>query len=382
VIAVRQLASRAVASPRPRIRDFDWPLLAAVLAAIAFGTAMIYSATFQSPVPDAWDDLVVKQLTFAALGLVLLALLSATEYRVLVTFWTWVYGGTVLTLIVLRLVGHTVHGSQRWFTTGIGDVQPSEFAKIALIVCLAAYFERYDIRRLRHVTGSLLLTALPMLLVARQPDLSSALILGAIWLGMAIAAGLRGIHLSVLALLGTPVVTFVLRAGLLEAYHLQRIMIWLDPSVDPIGKGFQHIQTLIAVGNGGLSGTGYAGGPQTQGGWLPLLYTDNIYALVAEELGFVGGVLLLGLFSVIVWRLLRIAGQAQDRAGSLVAIGVATYVLVQVLVNIGVVLQLLPVTGVSLPFVSYGGSSLVALMAAIGLAQSVLVQRKPIEFRA
>jgi cell division protein FtsW (lipid II flippase) len=154
----------------------------------------------------------------------------------------------------------------------------------------------------------------------------------------------------------------------------------LDPSAEPLSGGFQHIQTLIAVGNGGLTGTGFAGGPQTQGGWLPLLYTDNIFALVAEELGFVGGTALLALLAVIVWRVLRAAGQAQDKAGMLIAVGVAGYLLVQVVVNVGVVLQLLPVTGVSLPFISYGGSSLVALLAAIGLVQSVLLKRKSLGF--
>jgi rod shape determining protein RodA len=205
--------------------------------------------------------------------------------------------------------------------------------------------------------------------------------LAAIWLGMALAAGLRALHLSVLALLVSPTVLAVFQLGLLKGYQLDRITAWLDPSFDPQFRGFQNIQTLIAVGNGGLTGTGYASGFQTQGGWLPLLYTDNIFALLAEELGFVGGATLLALLGFVVWRVLRAASVAQDRPGALIAVGVASYLLVQVFVNVGVVLQLLPVTGLSLPFISYGGSSLLALMIAVGLVQSVLLRRRPLEFR-
>jgi len=381
VTGFRQIAWRTIVLPGGFVRDYDWPLLAAVLAAIACGTAMIYSATLRSPVSNAWDDLVVKQLVFTLVGLAALALLSVTEYRVLLAFWVWIYAGTLAALAGVLLAGRTAHGSQRWFAAGVVDIQPSEFAKVAVILCLAAYFERFDIRQMRHVLGSLALVALPILLVARQPNLSTAIILGTIWLGMVVAAGLRPLHFSLLALLGTPLVTFALRAGLLWEHQLERITIWLDPAVDPLGSGFQHIQTLIAVGNGRLAGTGFASGPQTQGGWLPLLFTDNIFALIAEELGFVRSVAILALLAFIVWRIMRAAGRSQDRTGALIVIGVFTYVMVQVFINVGVVLQLLPVTGVSLPFISYGGSSLVALLAAIGLVQSVHARRKNLEFR-
>jgi rod shape determining protein RodA len=380
MIAFRKFALSTYAIPGRRLRAFDWTLFAAVLTAIAFGTAMIYSATLQSPVPNAWDDLVVKQLVFTLLGLGVMFALSVTEYRVLLTFWKWIYVGTILALFILRFLGRTAHGSQRWFTTGIADVQPSEFAKVALIIVLAAYFERYDVRNAKYLIGSLALIAVPVVMAAQQPNLSSALILTAIWLAIAIAAGLRALHFSILALLGTPALAFAIRSGLLEEYQLRRISLWLNPAAEPLHGGFQHIQTLIAVGNGGLRGTGFAGGPQTQGGWLPLLYTDNIYALIAEELGFLGGVAVLALLTAVVWRILRTSARAQEKSGALIAVGVAAYLVVQAAVNIGVVLQLLPVTGVSLPFISYGGSSLVALFAAIGLVQSVNLRRKSLEF--
>jgi rod shape determining protein RodA len=284
-------------------------------------------------------------------------------------------------LLALPLFGTYLGGSQRWFSAGSIVLQPSELAKVGLIICLAAYFERYDVRNLRTVLGSIALVGVPIVLVVQQPDLSTAIMLGAVWLGILFAAGIRPLHFSALALAVTPLALFVLAAGVIKPYQLMRITALVDPTVAPLDQGYQNIQTLLAVGNGGLTGTGFASGLQSQGGWLPLVYTDNIYALVAEELGFVGGVAVLALLAFIVWRVLRAAGLAQDRAGSLIAVGVASYLLAQTFVNVGVVLQLIPVTGLSLPFVSYGGSSLVALMAAIGLVQSVVSRRKPLEFR-
>jgi rod shape determining protein RodA len=363
--------------PWRRVRAFDWMLLAAVLAAVAFGTAMIFSATRRSPVTNAWDDLVVKQLAFLAVGLAVLVLVSITDYHLLLALWRWLYGAMLAALVVVYVVGHTAFGSTRWLQAGLFNIQPSEFAKLALVVCLAAYLETHDIRRPRHVLASLALAALPIVLVLLEPNLSTALLLGAIWLGMVITAGLRLLHFSCLALIGAPALYLVLKLGLLHDYWLTRLSAWLDPLSDPRASGFQNIQTLIAVGNGGLSGIGYARGMQAQGGWLPLMYTDNIFALVAEELGFLGGVAALGLIGLVLWRVLRAALQAPDRAGTLIAAGIGTYLLVQTFVNVAVVLQLLPVTGLSLPFISYGGSSLVALLAAIGLVQSVRVHRKP-----
>jgi cell division protein FtsW (lipid II flippase) len=183
-----------------------------------------------------------------------------------------------------------------------------------------------------------------------------------------------------LAVLGAPLVYGVLHFGLIQEYMLDRVAVWLDPMTDPLDLGFQNIQTLIAVANGGLVGSGFASGPLAKGGWLVVLHTDNIFALIAEELGFLGATFSLALLVFIVGRCFRAAGLAQDPAGRLIAGGVGLYVLVQTAINAGVVLQLLPVTGVSLPFISYGGSSLVALLVALGLVQSVLVRRKPLEF--
>jgi rod shape determining protein RodA len=217
-------------------------------------------------------------------------------------------------------------------------------------------------------------------LVLSQPNLSTAVLLGVIWLGMAFAAGMRVAHLSLAALAAIPLAAAVLRSGFIESYMVTRVAAWLHPTADPLGYGYQNIQTLIAVANGGLLGTGFARGPLAQGGYLPVQHTDNIFTLIAEELGFVGGVAVIVLLMFIVLRVLRAGALAQDRAGWLICAGIATYVLAQAAVNIAVVLQLAPVTGVSLPFVSYGGSSLLTLLVAVGMAQSVLIRRKPLEF--
>ncbi|MFN2114300.1 MAG: FtsW/RodA/SpoVE family cell cycle protein [Anaerolineae bacterium] len=365
-----------------RLGAYDWVMILGVAAVVAIGIAMLYSATLRGgQTVRAWDDLVLKQSVFALIGALVLGLAAITEYRVVLALWKWIYLGTIALLLALPLFGTLLGGSQRWFSAGLVLLQPSELAKVALIVCLAAYFEGHDAREWKTIMGSAVLVGVPMVLVMQQPDLSTAVMLGAIWVGMLFASGVRPLHLSLLALAAAPLAMIVLAAGVIKPYQLMRITALLDPDVAPLREGYQNIQTLLAVGNGGLTGTGYAGGLQSQGGWLPLVYTDNIYALVAEELGYIGGVALLGLLALVVWRVLRAAGLAQDKAGYLIAVGVASYLLAQTFVNVGVVLQLIPVTGLALPFVSYGGSSLVSLMAAIGLVQSVIARRRPLEFR-
>jgi rod shape determining protein RodA len=368
------------ALPWRRLRTFDWPLLAASIAATILGLLMIYSATQRNPAASAWEDLVVKQAAFAILGLVALALLAATDYRVLLAFGFWIYVATVGALAAVLLLGKVSLGSVRWFSAGFADLQPSEFAKVAVVVFLAAYFERFDIERWRYVIGSLLLVGFAALLILSQPNLSTAVLLGVVWLGVAFAAGIKPLHAAIITLASIPMGVAVLQSHFIEDYMVTRVAAWLDPLRDPLGYGFQNIQTLIAVASGGALGSGYASGPLAKGGWLVVLHTDNIFALIAEELGFVGAAAVIVLLTFIVLRIFRAAGQAQDRAGTLICVGVGTYILAQAAVNVGVVLQLLPVTGVSLPFVSYGGSSLLALFVGIGLVESVLVRRRPLEF--
>ena len=230
------------------------------------------------------------------------------------------------------------------------------------------------------VFGAIALIAVPVALILKQPNLSTAIVLCGIWLGMTFAAGVRPLHVGLMALAAGPALYAALALGIVKTYQLYRVVILFFPDFDPSDLGYQNRQTLIAVGNGGWTGIGFANGSQSQGGWLPLLHSDNIYALVAEELGWIGGLVVLLLLGFIILRILRTAGTALDRTGALVCTGVATYLFAQALIHIGVVLHVVPPTGLSLPFISYGGSSLLTAMVALGLVQSVRLCRRPLEF--
>lgn len=363
------------------LRSFDWVMTAAVIAAALFGVAMVYSATLRGGAADAWwEDYVYKQLAFVGAGLVLYALVSASDYRTLAAFAAPLYGVFVAALVLVLAVGVTVLGARRGFQIGVLTIQPGEMMKVVMIVALAAYYSRFDVREPRALLGAIALIAVPVGLILKQPNLSTAIVLCCIWLGVTFAAGIRPLHVGLLALAAGPALYGALALGVVKTYQLYRVVILFFPDFDPSDLGYQNRQTLIAVGNGGWTGIGFAHGSQSQGGWLPLLHSDNIYALVAEELGMIGGVVVLVLLGFIVLRILRTAGTALDRTGALICTGVATYLFAQALIHVGVVLHVVPPTGLSLPFVSYGGSSLLTAMVALGLVQSVRMCRRPLEF--
>lgn len=363
------------------LRSFDWAMTAALVAAVLFGVAMVYSATLRGGAATVWwEDYVYKQLAFAAAGLVLYALVSASDYRTLAAFAGPLYGLFVASLVVVLAVGVTVLGARRGFQLGVLTIQPGEMMKVVMIVALAAYYSRFDVREPRVLLGAIVLIAVPVGLILKQPNLSTAIVLCFIWLGVTFAAGVRPLHVGLMALAAGPALYAAMALGVVKTYQLYRVVILFFPDFDPSDLGYQNHQTLIAVGNGGWTGIGFANGSQSQGGWLPLLHSDNIYALVAEELGMVGGIVVLLLLGYIVLRILQTAGTALDRTGALICTGVATYLFAQSLIHIGVVLHVVPPTGLSLPFISYGGSSLLTAMVALGLVQSVRMCRRPLEF--
>ncbi|MBK6769177.1 MAG: rod shape-determining protein RodA [Ardenticatenales bacterium] len=357
-----------------KLRTFDWLMTLAVAAAVAFGVAMIYSATLRGGMTSVWwEDYVYKQIVFAALGLVLYGLVSASDYRTLAAFALPLYGVFVAALGLVLVFGVTVLGARRGFQIGILTIQPSELMKVVMIVALSAYYSRYDVRRPRVLLGAIGMIAVPVGLILMQPNLSTAVVLSLIWLGITFAAGARMLHLGLLVLPAGPLIALSFRMGLLYEH-------WLARFADMIVPGYQSRQALIAVGNGGLLGIGYAQGSQSQGGFVPVLHSDAIYALIAEELGVVGSAVAVALLGFIVLRILRSASTALDSTGALICTGVATYLFGQALIHIGVVLQVVPPTGLSLPFMSYGGSSLLTAMVALGLVQSVRMCRRPLEF--
>ncbi len=341
---------------------------------------MINSATLSWQTGEVawWDNLVIRQAVYALFGLVLLVAAAMADYRFWGTIGRVVYVGTVALLALVLAMGQVFGGARGWFNLGVLPAQPSELAKVLLILVLARYMSEHDMRQLRHVLITLGMVAVPAGLIYLQPDLGTALLLVALWTGMVFVAGAHLWHLGLLALSAILAIPVILAQ--LQDYMRERIILFFDPSRDPLGAGYNQTQALIAVGSGGWLGQGYGSGTQSQLQFLRVRHTDYIFSVIAEELGFVGAVLLGLLLLVIIFRILRAASLARDDFGRLLACGVALIVFIQAAVNIAVNVGLTPVTGLTLPFVSYGGSSLVTLLLGIGLVESVVMRQKKLEF--
>lgn len=368
-----------------RLRDFDPLLLLAALGLVALGALLIYSGSLSRfGRPEGFDlsHPVVRQGVFAAVGLALALLITRLDYRFLGAISIGLYLASVALLVFVLVVGETTYGSRRWILIGDVQVQPSEIAKLAVIIALAKYFsdQQESIGRLRVVLASLAIGALPGALVFAEPDLGSAVIFAVIWLGLAVVAGVRWQHLFGVLTVATIAVPFVM-IGLITDYQRERIRLWLEPESDPLGAGFNILQAQTSIGSGGLFGKGLTEGAQTQLDYLRTETTDFVFSVLGEELGFVGALVLFGLFVLLLWRTLRVAEVSRDLFGRLLAAGVAIFVLLQTFINVAVNIGLLPVTGIPLPFVSQGGSSLITLFIALGILQSILLRHRRPTFR-
>ncbi len=355
-------------------RSFDWILLGAVILLIVYGIAMISSATRGTQdLADYWR----RQALFAGSGLIILLVVAAFDYRFYENLHRPLYILTIVLLIVVFVVGGITQGVQRWI--GARAIQPSELAKIVVIIGLAKLLADRDgeMGQLRHVLLSLGYILIPVILIYLQPDLSTALMLGLIWLAMVLMAGVRVLHLGVLALAGvvaSPVVWLTL-----QDYMRQRILLFIDPQANP--DAYYNVQqALISIGSGGWLGKGFGNGTQSQLHFLRVRHTDFIFSVIGEELGLLGAIVLFALFTILLWRILRVAAIAQDPFGRLICVGVAIIIFLQTAVNIGVNLGVLPVTGLPLPFVSYGGSSLWTFLISLGLVESVAMRHKKLDF--
>jgi len=355
-------------------RNFDWVLLVAVVLLLIYGVAMISSATQGTQdLAHLWQ----RQTLFAASGLALLFLVAAFDYRFFETLHRPLYALAVILLLAVFVIGEITHGAQRWI--GASAVQPSELAKVIIIIGLAKLLADRDgeMHRLRNLALSLVYVLVPMVLIYLQPDLGTALSLGFIWLAMAVMAGLGLIQLGALAIVGalaSPVIWFTL-----QDYMRRRILLFVNPQGNP-DDYYNVQQALISIGSGGWLGKGFGNGTQSQLHFLRVRHTDFIFSVIGEELGLLGVLALFALFILLLWRILRVAGMAQDPFGRLICIGVAAIIFLQTTVNIGVNLGLLPVTGLPLPFVSYGGSSLWTFLIALGLVESVAMRHKTLDF--
>lgn len=362
------------------LRSLDWVLFGIVLVLVSFGLVMLYSLTLNVASPDfgAFRD----QVLFAIVGFFLFFLFSFLDYRYLRSFaWPLFFLG-VLLLVAVWLFGTEIRNVKSWFTLAGFTFQPVEFAKILLIIFFAKYFTDHaeDLFHFRHLLVSGAGAGVYILLVLLQPDLGSALILLGSFLALALLVNVRRSHLLVLILL-LAVVAVISWFFLLREYQHDRILTVLDPSRDPLGRGYNVQQAIVAIGSGKFFGRGLGLGSQSQLNFLPEQKTDFLFAVVAEELGFVGATLLLGLFAWLLFRLYRIARRCPDDFGSYLVFGLGIVLFIQMLMNIGMNLGLLPVAGVPLPFLSAGGSSLVAMLVAMGIVQSVAARGRRLTFQ-
>jgi len=363
---------------RPRSPGLDWPLLLATLALTVLGTLLVWSATLHR------DDLTLgdpaaylkKQVVNICIGVVLLAVVTATDHRWVRILTPVVYAASVAGLVLVLTHGSAINGSRSWLQVGGMSVQPSEFAKLAVVVGMALLVaERTEARRRPvgpgTVLGMLAIAGLPAALIILQPDLGTMLVLSATVFGVLAVAGTPRRYLAILFVAGVSAAVAAVAAGFLKAYQVDRFLAFTNPGLDPRGAGYNTEQARIAVGNGGLFGQGLFHGSQTQSGFVPEQHTDFVFTVAGEELGLVGAGLVIALLTVVIWRALAIASTTPDVFGRVAAAGIACWFGFQAFQNIGMCLGIMPVTGVPLPFVSYGGSSLFAGMLAVGLLQNI-----------
>jgi rod shape determining protein RodA len=363
-------------------RHLDPILVLAALGLTTLGCAAVYSSTFAELRSQGLPGnmLLGRQILNLAVALAAMLIATVFDYRRLLALAPVVFGIMVLGLgAVLTPLGSTTNGAQSWFDIGSFQMQPSEFAKIGVILTLAAVLGNgpaaaTSARQLWLSLGAVGLVGAEILL---QPDFGTFMVFAAILFGSLLVGGVKARWLIVLALVGSIAVVGMFQLDVLKDYQKQRLTAFINPSADPGGRGFSwnYRQSLIAVGSGGLTGKGYLKGPQTNLNYVPEQHTDFIFTVIAEELGFAGAGLLLALYGVVLWRGLRIATLASDRMGLLLAGGVVSMLVFQAFVNVGMTLGIMPITGIPLPFVSYGGSSLIASFLAVGLLMNVHMRR-------
>lgn len=359
---------------RRLVSHFDWTLLLLTLILVGVGVLTVYSATYEKG--QELSPVLLRQFSWVALGLVGMFAAFAIDYRRLEGLAYLLYGLSIILLLLVPILGSSGGGAQRWIDLGLFSIQPSELSKVALLIVLAREFHRhappqgYGLLDLLYPT---MVMAVPAGLVLAEPNLGTAVILGLLFVSIAFAAGMR---LSVVAIVGGAggsMLPFLWH--FLKPYQRQRVLTFLHPDTDPLGTGYHMIQSKITIGSGGLWGKGFLQGTQTRLDFLPEKHTDFVFAVLTEEWGFIGGVVILALYGALLARLLVIAWKARDRFGSFIAVGAASIIFWQLLINIGMNLGMLPVVGVPLPLVSYGGSSLLTVMIALGLVLNVSTRR-------
>ena len=368
----------------------DYTLLLLVGVLLAFGLVILCSASATSIGAAQGDPYyyVKKQLIWVVVGIAIMVGMCSFDYNILGRYHKVVYWGTIFSLAAVLLVGRNVAGGQRWVMVGPARLQPAEFAKIGIVISLAKHLERKDhIDQFNNLISAFIHVGIPMLLILKQPDFGTAMVFAGVLMGMLFMAGAKEKHLAWIAAGGLG--AFSLGAWLsmrglvpiLAPHQVGRILVFLDPYADRTGAGWNVIQSMIAIGSGGLFGKGLMQGTQAQLDFLPAHHTDFIFSVVGEELGFLGSFGLLTIYVLLLWRGLRIMVLAKDEFGANLAAGVVSMLLFHLVINVGMTLGVMPVTGIPLPFISYGGSSLLTNMAGIGLLLNVYMRRRKIMFK-
>ncbi len=362
-------------------KHFDFWLLGAVALLTIFGITMIRSAVAGNIELTTDTNLVQRQLIFAVAGFVLVFIIAAIDYRLWASISRPMYLLTAFFLAALAIAGQALYGSARWFDTGFILIQPSEIAKIVVVLTLSDFFTRNmeQAGSLNWVVRSFIYALGIMLWILIQPNLSTSLVILAIWFALLWASGLPWKTLAIFVVVGM-VIPFI-AFPFLEEYQQRRILNFIAPDPEAsYGETYNINQALITIGSGGLLGQGYGQGTQVQLRFLKVRWSDFIFSVIAEEFGFIGTAIMMLVLFFAIYRCLRGAHLAMDTFGALICYGVAMLLAFQAMVNIGVNLKLLPATGLTLPFVSYGGSSLLSLLFGIGLVESVILRHKALEF--
>jgi len=370
---------QAPRNPAAGWRHIDLTLLLATLGVGGIGLLMVFSSTRQKQIAAGLDSayFLKRQAVFFVLGLVVLAVTTLVDYRHIRDFTPVLYVGAILVLLaVLSPLGASRRGAQAWFQIGSYQLEPSELSKLVLVLTLAAFLASYrgdlDTRGLLLALG---LAVVPMGLIFLQPDLGTDMVFVAILMGVLLVAGARPRQIAALTLIGIVGIVAVAELGMLKKYQADRLSAFLDPQADSQRSSYNLRQSQIAIAAGGVGGRGLFQGTQTNLSFVPEQHTDFIFTAVGEELGFVGGASLLGLFGVMVWRTWRGAVLARDQLGRLICVGVLAMLVFQLFENIGMTMGITPITGIPLPFMSYGGSATIASFIGVGLVLNVNMRR-------
>lgn len=373
--------SRAFFDMTARLRSMDWVLFFSILVLLFLGMAAIYSVDLSRDASDLTN--VKKQFVALVLACVIALFVTYSNYQFLEHYRVWLYVAGIILLVGVLVFGQTIRGARGWYVFGSFSFQPVEFMKAATIVMLASYFSR----RARRYFGwkeffeSFAIVLLPVIVIMFQPDFGSAAVLMGIWFILALFAGMPMRTLLLLCLGGIVLLT-IAWFGLFAPYQKARIATFLNPTEDPLGQGYNVAQAVIAIGAGGLFGRGLGFGTQSQLKFLPESQTDFIFAVIAEELGFFGVTLLLGAFSLLFLRVSRLVRLSRDNFTTYLLLGIVALLFLQILINVGMNLGVFPVTGIGLPFVSYGGSSLVVFLFYIGVIQSIAIRAVRVTYQA